>query len=62
MLSMYNTQDQDKIAIVKKWLGRKGLHYLESLTEAENWVCNTLQGLFDTLAAKFKPQFNETIR
>ena len=48
--------------MVKNWLGRKGLHYLESLTEAEKHACNILQGLFDTVAAKFKPQFNETIR
>ena len=59
---MYNAQEQDKIAMVKNWLGRKGLHYLESLTEAEKHACNTLQGLFNTLAAKFKPQFNETIK
>ena len=38
VLSTYNAQDQDKIAIVKNWLGRKGLHYLESLTEAEKWA------------------------
>ena len=62
MLSTYNTQDQDKIAIVKNWLGRRGLHNLESLTEAEKQACNTLQGLFDTLSPKFKPQFNETIK
>ena len=62
MLSTYNAQEQDKIAIVKNWLGRKGLHYLESLTEAEKWACDTLQGLFDTLATKSKPQFNETIK
>ena len=62
ILSTYNAQEQDKITIVKNWLGRKGLHYLESLTEAEKQACNTLQGLFDTLAAKFKPQFNETIK
>ena len=62
VLSMYNAQDQDKIAILKNWLGRKGLHYLESLTEAEKWACNTLQGLFDALATKFKPQFSKTIK
>ena len=61
-LSTYNAQDQDKIVIVKNWLGRWGLHYLESLTEAEKWVCDTLLALFDTLSAKFKPQFNETIK
>ena len=48
--------------MVKNWLGRKGLHCLESLTEPEKHACNTLQGLFDTLAAKFKPQFNGTIK
>ena len=50
MLSTYNAQEQDKIALVKNWLGRKGLHYIESLTEAEKQACSTLQGLFDTLA------------
>ena len=58
----YNVQEHDKIAIVKNWLGRKGLHYIESLTEGEKQACNTLQGLLDTLAAKFWPQFNETIK
>ena len=62
VLSTYNTQEQDKIAIVKNWLDRKGLHYIESLTEGEKQACNTLQGLFDTLATKFRPQFNETIK
>ena len=62
ILSMHNDHEQDKIAMVKNWLGRKGLHYLESLTEAEKHACDTLQGLFKTLAAKFKPQFNETIK
>ena len=62
VLSTYNTQEQDKIALVKNCLGRKGLHYIESLTEAEKQACSTLQGLFDTLAKKFRPQFNETIK
>ena len=35
VLSTYNTPEHDKIAIVKNWLGRKGLHYIESITEAE---------------------------
>ena len=62
VLSTNNAQEQDKIAIVKNWLCRKGLHYLESLTEAEKQACDTLQGLFDTLATKFKPQFDETMK
>ena len=62
MLSTYNTQEQDKITIVKTWLGRNGLHYIESLTEGEKQAYDTLQGIFDTLATKFRPQFNETIK
>ena len=50
MLSTYNAHKQEKIAMVKNWLGRKGLHYLESLTEGEKQACCTLQGLIDTLA------------
>ena len=62
VLSKYNAQEQDKIALVKNWLGRKGLHYIESLTEVEKQAWSTLQGLFDTLAKTFRPQYNETIK
>ena len=62
VLSTYNVQEHDKITIVKNWLGRKGLHYIESITKAEKQAYSTLQGLFDTLSAKFWPQFNETIK
>ena len=62
MLSTYDAHEQDKIAMVKNWLGRKGLHYIKSLTEGEKEACNTLQVLFDTLATKFRPQFDETIK
>ena len=62
VLSTYNAQETDKITMVKNWLGRKGLHYIESLTEGKKEVCSTLEGLFDTLAAKFRPQYNEIIK
>ena len=61
VLSTYNAQEHDKITIVKNWLGRKGLHYIESIIEAEKQACGALQGLFDTLSANFQPQFNEMI-
>ena len=38
--------------MVQNWLGRKGLHYIESLTEVEKQACDTLQELIDTLAKK----------
>ena len=62
VLTTYNLQGMDKIAMVKNWLGRKGLHYIESLTEGEKEKCGTLEGLFDTLATKFRPQYNQTIK
>ena len=50
--------EAEKLVVVKNWLGRKGLHYLETLTPTEREACNMLDGLFDTLATKFKPQYN----
>ena len=35
MLSTYNTLQTNKLELVKYWLGRKGLQYLETLTTAE---------------------------
>ena len=62
VLSTCNTLEHNKIAIVKNWLGRKGSHYIESITEAEKEACNTLQRLFYTLATKFWLKFNEIIK
>ena len=62
VLSTYNTQEADKIPMVKNWLGRRGLHYIESLMTNEKEVCNMLGGLFDMLATKFKPQYNEMVK
>ena len=42
--------------------GRKGLQFVEALTNEEKTTCNTLDGLFDTLNSKFRPQFNEMIK
>ena len=58
ILSTYNTPQTDKLALVKNWLGRKGLQYLETLTTTEKETCNTLEGLFNTLTNKFKLQYN----
>ena len=60
VLSTYGMPEAEKLAVVKKWLGRKGLNYLETLTLAEKEACNILDGLFDMLAIKFKPQYNGT--
>ena len=62
VLSTYNMPEADKLTVVKNWLGRTGLHYLDGITMAERKMCNTLEGLFETLASKFKPQYNDTLK
>ena len=61
ILSTYNTPQAEQLVMVKNWLGRKGLQFLETLTNEEKTTCSTLEGLFETLSSKFKLQFNETI-
>ena len=40
VLSTCSTPQADKLALVKNWLGRKGLQYLETLMTAEKETCN----------------------
>ena len=46
MFSSYYTPCAEQLAIVKNWLGRKGLQVIESLTNVEKEECNTIEGLF----------------
>ena len=62
VLSTYSMPEVEKLAVVKNWLRRKGLHYLETLTPAEREACTTVDGLFDMLATKLKLQYNKTIK
>ena len=62
ILTMYNTHQAEQLGMVKNWLGRKALQFIEPLTEAEKDRCNTLEGLFKILTNKFRPQFNKTIK
>ena len=62
VLSTYGMPEVEKLAVVRNWLGKKGPYYLETLMLAEKEACNMLDGLFDMLATKFKPQYNETIK
>ena len=35
ILSTYNSPQNEQLAMVKKWLGRKGLQFIEALTNEE---------------------------
>ena len=42
--------EDKKIPIIKKWLGRKGLQFVQTLTKAEQEACKAIEGLFETLS------------
>ena len=60
MLSTDNTPQTEQLVMVTIWFGRKGLQFLETLTNTVIVTCDTLEGLFNTLTSKFKPQFNDS--
>ena len=62
VLPTHNMPEAEKLAVVKNWLGRKGLHHLETITTEERETFNMLEGLFEMLANKYKLQYNETIK
>ena len=41
--------------MVKNWLGRKGLQFIELLREAEKDRCSTLESSFEILTNKVRP-------
>ena len=41
IISSYNTPHAEQLAIVKNWLGRKGLKFIESLIHMEKEKINT---------------------
>ena len=59
---MYSIPQTEQIAIIKKLLGRKGLQFLELLTQAEQERYNTMEHLLATLNNKLKPQYNGIIK
>ena len=57
----YEINDEEKVPIIKRnWLGREGLHLIQTCTNSEKETCKTARGLLTTLNEKFKPQHNET--
>ena len=37
---------QEKISIIKNWLGREGLQFMETLTHSEQETCNKWKAYF----------------
>ena len=62
MFQNYSISQAERFLIIKSRLGRQGMQLLESLTLAEQEVCNTEEVLFETLNKKFKPKYNQTTK
>ena len=61
IFTMYSTPQAEQLAIVKNWLGRKGMQFIVIDTYKKD-TCNALEALFEMLTNKFKPQFNKMIK
>ena len=51
--------EEEKVPIIKNWLGRGGLQLIQTFTKYEKEAWKKVEGLFSTLSKKFKPQHNE---
>ena len=57
----YELTIEDKVPIIKNWLGREGLQLINTFTNSDKETCKTAEGLISLLGEKFKPLCNETI-
>ena len=57
-MKMYELTEEEKVPIIKNWLGREGLQLIKTFT---NETCKTARGLFSTLSEKFMPWHNQMV-
>ena len=71
ILASYNTPHAEQLAIIKDWLAvsnckrlvRQERPAINRIPDRHVWKqekCSTIEGLFEILNNRFKPQFNET--
>ena len=42
----YNLSDVEKVPVVKNWLGREGLQFIQNLTNTKKEACKNATGMF----------------
>ena len=57
----YDLNYKEKVPIIKKLDMPRGLHFIQTLMNAEKDTCDSATGLFNVLKEKFRPQHNEMI-
>ena len=60
-VKLNDPNDKENMPIIKNWLSREGLQFIQNITKAEKEACKSTTGLFNGLKEKFKPQNNEMI-
>ena len=48
----YDLNDEDKVTIIKNWLGQEGLQFIQTLTITGKDTCKNATGLFNVLKEK----------
>ena len=56
----FNLNNKEKVPAIKNWLGREGLQFIQTLTNAEIEACKSITGLFN-IKINLKLQHNEMI-
>ena len=44
---IYTINNTEKLSIIKHWIGRQDLQFIEALTKVEQEICNTMEGVFN---------------
>ena len=60
-VTAYDLNDAQKVPIMKNWLGREGLLFIQTLTNVEKEAWQSTTGLFNVLKEQFRPEHNEMI-
>ena len=57
----YEITDEEKIPVIKNWLGRRGLQLIKTFTKKGKEKCKMPKGLFPVLSHKLKPCHNKIV-
>ena len=57
----YDHREKGKVPIIKNWLGREGLQFMQTLNIAVKEACKSAMWLFKVLKENIRPQHNEII-
>ena len=57
-INTYELTEEEKVPIMKNWLGREGPQLVKTFMNTEKEECKMAKGLFLTLSQQFKPCHN----